>query len=117
MRHHSFLLRGVTACAVLMSLLTGCASSVRISRLVNQPARYQNRMVQVNGEVTNSFGALVAGVYQVDDGTGKIYVLSNGGPPTRGSRVRVKGRVTPGVTFAGRSFGTTIRESDRHVRD
>ena len=63
------------------------------------------------------FGALVAGFYQVQDDTGKIYVISNGGNvPPKGSRVSVSGHVTSGLTVGGRSFGTAIRENHHKIR-
>ena len=96
-------------------LLTGCGST-RIGRILADPARYQNRNVTVEGRVTNVIGAFVAGVYEVEDESGKIYVLSSRGVPTKGVRVQVKGNVTPGVNVMGRSFGTTIRESNHKVR-
>lgn len=96
-------------------LLTGCGST-RIGRILSDPARYQNRNVTVEGRVTNSVGAFVAGVYEVEDESGKIYVLSNRGVPSRGARVKVQGNVTPGVSVMGRSFGTTIRERNHKVR-
>ncbi|MGE5648145.1 MAG: hypothetical protein ACM336_20400 [Acidobacteriota bacterium] len=95
-------------------LLTGCGA-VKIGRILDEPARYQNRTVTVKGTVDRSFGALVTGVYEVGDGTGKIYVLSNGGPPRTGTSVSVKGRVVNGITVGPRSFGTTLREQSRHV--
>jgi hypothetical protein len=79
--------------------------------------RYSNRNVTVEGRVTQSVGAYVAGVYQVEDETGKIYVLSTArGVPSRGARVKVEGTVTPGVSVMGKSIGTTIRERDHKVR-
>lgn len=106
------------ALAVAAALLAGCASSMRINRVLADPSRYQNRNVAVTGTVTNSVGAFVAGVYEIDDGTGKLYVLStNGAVPPKGARVRVTGNVQSGVTVLGRSFGTTLRERDRSVRN
>jgi hypothetical protein len=96
-------------------LLTGCGS-VRINRILSDPARYSNRNVQVEGRVVNVVGALNMGVYEVDDGTGKIYVVSSRGVPTRNARVRVDGRVQPGLNIMGRSLGTAIRESGHRVR-
>jgi hypothetical protein len=96
-------------------LLTGCGST-RIGRIIQDPARYQNRNVTVEGRVTKSIGAFVAGVYEVEDESGKIYVLSSRGVPSTGARVKVEGQVTPGVNVMGRSFGTTIRERDHKVR-
>jgi hypothetical protein len=95
-------------------LLAGCAT--KIGRINADPSRYQNRTVRVQGTVTNSVGALGAGGYQVDDGTGKIYVISSTGVPNRGSRVSVTGRVQAGVSVLGRSFGTAIREEHHKVR-
>lgn len=96
-------------------LLSSCGTT-RINRLLAEPMRYQNRDVRVEGTVTNSFGAFIAGVYQVDDGTGKIYVISNGPVPTKGSRVKVEGTLNNGVTVAGRSFGTALRSHRYKVR-
>lgn len=95
-------------------LLAGCGS-VKIGRILDEPNRYQNRTVRVDGRVDSSFGALVTGVYQVADDTGKIYVLSNGGVPRKGARVSVKGRVMSGITVGPRSFGTSIREESHRV--
>lgn len=105
------------ACLLLATcfLLTGCGA-VRINRILADPARYHNRSVRVEGRVTNVVGALNAGVYQVNDGTGSIFVLSNRGVPTRDALVKVDGTVTPGVNVMGRSIGTAIRERDHRVR-
>jgi len=73
------------------ALLSACGT-VRIARINSDPSRYQNRDVRVAGQVTNSFGALGTGGYQVDDGSGKIFVVSTGtGVPAKGSRVTVSG--------------------------
>src|SRR5438046_1302146 len=97
-------------------LLSGCATT-RIGRINSDPSRYLNHDVRVEGAVTNSFGALGAGGYQVDDGSGKIYVISTGtGVPSKGSRVLVSGTVMNGATVMGKSYGTAIREHDHKVR-
>jgi hypothetical protein len=95
-------------------LLSGCAT-VKIGRILDEPNRYQNRMVRVDGTVDRSYGAFVTGVYQVQDNTGKIYVVSNNGVPRTGTRITVKGRVMSGITVGSRSFGTTIQEQKHHV--
>jgi hypothetical protein len=95
-------------------LLSGCGT-VKIGRILDDPGRFQNRVVRVDGVVDASFGAVVAGVYQVEDGSGKIYVLSNGQVPGKGARVSVTGRVMNGVTVGTRSFGTGIREQSHRV--
>jgi hypothetical protein len=99
----------------LAVLLSGCGTT-KIGRILDDPARYQNRGVTVEGRVTQSVGAFVAGLYQVEDETGKIYVLSSRGVPNKGVRVKVEGRVTPGLNLMGRSWGTAIRETDHEVK-
>ncbi len=95
-------------------LLSGCGS-VRIGRITSDPTRYVHRTVQVEGTVTNSVGLLGTGGYQVDDGTGKIYVISNTGVPSRGSRVKVSGTVMSGAVVGGHAIGTALREYHHKV--
>ena len=101
--------------ALLLLALTGCGT-VKIRQLVHNPSRYQNRTVHIEGQVTRATGAIVAGAYQVDDGTGRITVLSIRPIPPKGANVRVKGEFTSGVQVLNRSFGNVIREQDVDVR-
>jgi hypothetical protein len=103
-------------CIAVCAMLLSACGSVRIRQIVQNPARYENRDVKVEGRVTRSVGLVVAGAYTVDDGTGKITVLSNRPVPPSGADVRVKGTFQSGVSLLGRSFGATIRERDVDVR-
>jgi len=96
-------------------LLTACAGA-RIGQINADPSRYANRVVTVSGRVTNSVGVLGTGGYQLEDETGRIYVLSRTGVPSRGSRVRVTGTVTPGATVLGSALGVAIREDHHTVK-
>ena len=99
----------------MVVLLTACGS-VKIGRINADPSRYQNRVVHVNGTVTNSVGVLGTGGYQLEDETGKIYVVSRTGVPSRGSRVTVTGVVSPGVQVLGQPVGVAIREERHQIR-
>ncbi|HKA02464.1 MAG TPA: hypothetical protein VKE70_38400 [Candidatus Solibacter sp.] len=96
-------------------LLAGCAP-MTIGRITQDPSRFQNKTVKVTGTVTNSVGVLGKGGYQLDDGTGKIYVISGAGVPSRGSKVEVTGRVSPGVEALGTPVGVAIREQSHTVK-
>ena len=96
-------------------MLTGCARSLRIGQLNADPSRYINRSVRVEGRVTNSFGALGTGGYQIDDGSGRVIVTSSRGVPGKGATVSVVGKVQSGVTVMGKSWGTTIAEQNHRV--
>jgi hypothetical protein len=109
--------KSVLVLTILAALiLSGCATT-NIGRIKADPSRYRNKTVTVDGRVTNSFGALVAGFYEIEDETGKIYVISRSGVPSKGSRVSVRGAVMNGITVMGKSFGTAIQERSHKVRD
>jgi hypothetical protein len=109
--------RTVLAGAMLAALmLSGCATTRKIGQIKADPTRYRDDTVRVKGRVTNSFGALVAGFYEVEDETGKIYVISRSGVPSKGVEVSVKGTVMNGITVMGKSFGTAIQEQSHKVQ-
>jgi hypothetical protein len=103
------------ALAASALLLAGCAST-KIGRINADPSRYRNRTVRVSGTVVNSVGLLGTGGYQVEDDTGRIYVVSRSGVPSRGSHVTVTGTVTAGAEVLGTALGTTIREQSHTVK-
>ena len=104
---------GVAAAALL---LAACAP-MTIGRINADPSRYRNRTVTVSGTVVTSVGVLGTGGYQIEDSTGRIYVLSRTGVPSSGSHVAVTGSVMAGAQVLGRPLGTAIREEHHKVRD
>jgi len=101
---------------VIAGLTLTCCGPTYISTILRDPAHYRDRQVQITGVVTGSAGALSAGGYQVDDGTGRIIVISTRGVPRQGTRVAVKGKVLEGVTIGTHSFGTAIEERNHKVQ-
>src|SRR5436309_11297953 len=97
-------------------LMTACPNQATISKINQNPARYQNKDVALIGTVTDSYGALGNGVYELDDGTGRIWVMTTHGVPSRGARVGVSGQVYSGIQFGGRTYGTGLREEHRKTR-
>jgi hypothetical protein len=98
-------------------LFTACPSQTTISKINADPARYRNKEVAIVGTVRDSYGALGQGAYEIDDGTGRLWVVTRRGVPSRGSRVGAKGRVYTGFNFGGRNYGTVLEETDRHSKD
>lgn len=97
-------------------LLTACPSQTNIARINADPGRYRGKEVAIEGRVTDSYGLLGNGAYEVDDGTGRIWVVTRRGVPSRGSRVGLKGYVHNGLNFGGRSYGTVIEETDHRSK-
>lgn len=100
--------------------VAGCAArGVRVAELKDQPTKYATKSVSVTGVVTSSWGVPLVPfqLYNIDDGSGEITVLSQSGRvPARGTRVRVKGKISEFAVFGGRSIGLHLREEDRKIR-
>jgi hypothetical protein len=95
-------------------ILAACPTRTSIERINRDPGRYVGKEVAIAGHVTTSFGALGGGVFEVDDGTGRMWVFSERyGVPSNGARVGVRGRIEQGFSFGGRSFATIMRETER----
>jgi hypothetical protein len=99
-----------------MLLLTACPSQTTISKINADPGRYRNKEVAIVGNVTDSYGVLGNGAYEIDDGTGRLWVVTRRGVPSRGARVGTKGHVYNGLQFGGRTFGTVLEETDRRSK-
>jgi hypothetical protein len=97
-------------------LLTACPSQTNISKINANPDRYRGKEVGIVGRVIDSYGALGQGAYEIDDGTGRIWVATHKGIPSRGTEVGTKGYVHNGFSFAGRSYGTVIEETGRRTK-
>lgn len=94
--------------------LVACPQQHSVAEINRDPGRYVNKEVAVKGTVVSSFGAMGTGMYEVDDGTGKIWVLSESyGVPSKGARVGVAGTIVPTFSFGGRNFATVLRETHR----
>jgi hypothetical protein len=72
--------------------LPGCEQKT-INHILADPHRYANLEVGVAGKVVRSYSVLGRGAYEVDDGTGTLWVVSSAGVPREGARVGVKGTI------------------------
>jgi hypothetical protein len=114
-RRRLFLLPVIFASALA---LAACPSQTNIGKITADPDRYMDKEVGIVGRVTDSYGIpFVGGAYELDDGTGRIWVVTErGSTPSKGARVALKGRVYSGPTIRGRNVGMAVREEDRRVQ-
>ena len=119
-RHSVFILRNRILQASLLAAailwLTGCPPRASIAEINRDRGRYLGKELTIAGRVSDSFGALSTGVFQVDDGTGTMWVYSqNYGVPSNGAKVSVTGKLEQGFNFGGRTFAAILRETQaRH---
>lgn len=116
--------------AILLSLILGAAffaaacEKLTVNQLTDNPAKYVDKEVGIIGTVKRVYGIDVpftpvrGGVYEVDDGTGTIWVATQRNVPSKGARVGVKGRFqNAGVNFNGKTYGGVgLIEDDRRIK-
>jgi hypothetical protein len=105
----------ISAPALMAALLLAACGSMPISRITSDPTAFRHRTVNVSGTVVTGAGLLNTGGYQIEDSTGKIFVVSRSGVPARGSHVKVTGTVISGANVLGTPVGTAIHESHHKV--
>lgn len=97
-----------------MILLSGCAST-KISDILANPDKYVGTEVRVSGTVIDRYWVdilgLKAGAYQIDDGSGKIWVITNQEPPAEDKKASAKGTVSTSGKIGDRNFGIVIKEA------
>lgn len=106
--------RIVALLLVIILLASGCAFRERISEIKHSPQKYQGKQVHIKGKVVETLGIpfVQKGIYEIDDGTGKIWIVSQKRRPARGEKVAVKGKVQTGFSIGEHSFGVAIAEGD-----
>jgi hypothetical protein len=88
----------LTAVVLWALAMSGCEQKT-INEIRADPSRYANKEVSVVGTVTRSYSVLGKGVYEVEDGTGKLWIASEKGVPREGARVAVKGKIRDGYNL------------------
>ena len=73
---------------IALFLLTACPGAKPIKELLDDPGRYDGKVVRIAGEVSKSIGALGYGGYQLNDGTGTKWppgsdTIAASPPPSR----------------------------------
>ena len=101
----------LSAAALVMA---GCPPRESIAKIERDPGRYAGKEISIAGRVTTSFGAMGTGIFEIDDGTGRMWVFSERyGVPGRDAKIAVVGRLEQGVSMGGRHFALILRETER----
>ena len=104
----------VSVLALAVLSVAGCSSRTSIADINRDPGRFSGKEISIKGQASSAFGGLGTGVFQLDDGTGRIWVLSeNLGVPGNGASVTVTGRVEQGISVGGRTLGVLVRQTQR----
>jgi hypothetical protein len=113
----------LSAVLVGAPLVSGCKKGDKveqISRVLADPSSFNEKDVIVAGRVTRvidpTSGLLGLSAYQVEDPTGKIWVISRNGAPAVGREVGLKGRIRQDFKFGSEVLGAVLNEVERRTR-
>ena len=95
----SFLRRAGLLALVIGAISSAACASRSINQVLADPSRYSNKQVTVSGSVVDSYSVIGRGAYQLEDKTGRLWVVSDKGVPRKGARVSVKGTVREGFSL------------------
>ena len=94
-------MKKIYLCCLLALFLISfqCASTMRIGEIRNAPDQFHNKKVTISGTVdeTITLPILGVGVYQLNDGTGKIWIKPKERIPEKGKHVVVTGTLKVGI--------------------
>jgi hypothetical protein len=94
--------------------IMGCPTRTGIGHINKDPGRFAGKEITIAGRVSHSVGAMGDGIFQIDDGSGRIWVYSQGlGVPGSGSKAAITGYIQQGISFGGRSFAVVMKETRR----
>ena len=113
-RIHLIFLVGIILAMTLS--ISGCSKSIKTGDITANSAQYDGKTVNISGYVEDTlWNALTSrGAYQVNDGSGNIWVVTSKDPPAKGVKVNVTGTVSPAFTLGDRTLGTVINETKRN---
>jgi hypothetical protein len=102
--------------ALTALLFLSCKTNTTpIKTLLDDPSRFDGKTVRILGDVQGSVGLLGYGAYQVNDGTGTLSVVTQGGgAPRQGARVGVEGTFRSAYTIGNQS-ATVLVEEQRYT--
>ena len=107
--------------AILAAGAAACAQSIQ--KVTADPSRYRDREVTISGRVIDSYSVAGRGAYHVDDGTGRLWVVSEHGVPRTGANVKTRGTIREGVNLGALgnliklpSAGIVMVEREHRVR-
>lgn len=102
---------------ILLSILAGCQRVTTVQEVQAHPHRnWFNQIVYLQGTVGARAPLLKGQVYELQDQTGRIWVLSHMTQLKSGDRVLIKGRVRyQAIDIAGQNLGDVYIEEQQQL--
>jgi len=102
--------RAVPGTLALLALFFAACEEKSVNQIMADPHRYTNQYVGVRGTVIESYSVAGRGIYRVDDGTGRLWIISDKGVPRKGTKVVVLGKIKDGYNLGDLSVLVKLPE-------
>src|SRR6476659_7531911 len=89
--------------STLAALTMACPDRTSIGDIERNPSKFNNKDVAIVGIVKDSYGVSLpgtpirGGAYKIDDGSGSIWIITEGTVPNKGAEIGVEGTIGNGV--------------------
>jgi aspartyl/asparaginyl-tRNA synthetase len=97
-------------------VLAACDRVTPIKDILEHPREYADKTVTVKGEVKEVFSLVVVKYFVINDGTGRITVVTDRPLPARGERLAVKGTVREAFSLGDQSLTLIVEEPEENRR-
>jgi hypothetical protein len=103
------------SCVALLASIAAACAATSISDVRARAGELAGREVTVEGQVVDTLALPLLGsrYYQLDDGTGQLWVETRSAVPGEGVRVRASGVLAPGLKVGTVELGLVLQESRR----
>ena len=104
---------------VFMILISSCdrnplfSSTQSISKVLESPSKYQDKIVAVKGKVTESIIAFGVGYFVLSDGTSSIAVIPSKTFPKVGEEIKIRGKVKNAFVIGDKSLSVILEEEKK----
>lgn len=107
------ILAGILVIATLAFSITYYLNfrTLNVTELNDHSAKYDGRVVRVEGTVSQNAGILGSGGYVITDNKSSIIVLSDDGIPENGSHVVVSGLFKKAISLNSLEYNTILADS------
>lgn len=98
--------------ALIALLFLSCKTNTTpIKTLLDDPSRFDGKTVRVAGDVQSPVALLGYGTYKVNDGTGTLSIVTEGGgAPREGAKVGVEGKFRSAYTVGTQTAAVLVEE-------
>lgn len=94
--------------------VTACSGflATPIKKIQANPRDYADKQVTISGTVVDSFSLVFIKYFMIDDGTGRMIVITQKPMPAKGEKIRVQGTIRDAFSLGDQQLLVLIERDD-----